>query len=227
MEKEPGHPRVVNFLDILQVEQPLACGLIERHDHDVNVRPALCPRAEQSPLRDESPRSLRERCGSLPRQRVERTSRSDEPRIGTHSSHLRPGPVVQDQLPCLLDVEFGDLLGGHVKLACEHRDHPGFVLDVLLGFDGRGPCSSDRSRSVYPTARPATSRSSRAQRRRTVRVAGGCVGVSADSTSSILRHDLIRSALPSRSDLQGGDHAGVIRGPDERFGRRFRHGVAD
>ncbi len=47
--------------------------------------------------------------------------------------------MLQNQSPCLLDVERFDLLGGHVQLAREHRDHPRLVFNVLLGFDGRGP----------------------------------------------------------------------------------------
>lgn len=50
--------------------------------------------------------------------------------------------MVQNELPRLLEIEVGDLLGGHVQLAREHRDHPGFVLERLLSVDGRG--SRDR-----------------------------------------------------------------------------------
>jgi hypothetical protein len=55
--------------------------------------------------------------------------------------------VVQNQLPCLLDVELGELLRGYVQLAGEHYDHPRLVLDQLFSVRGRGrgPCPLTRS----------------------------------------------------------------------------------
>lgn len=46
--------------------------------------------------------------------------------------------MVQDKLPCLLDVQLFDLLRGHVQFAHEHCEDPRLVLDLLLCVHGRG-----------------------------------------------------------------------------------------